>query len=58
MRESMERQAEAAGGPWAVVNTTWEGATHYPTAKAARAALTAAGYKGPYGKGTSSRWSR
>lgn len=58
MRDAMERQAEEAGGQWAVVNNTWEGAKHYRTAKDARRALHEAGYKGPYGKGTSSRWSK
>lgn len=55
----VEARAEAEGGQWAVVPSTgWSGARHFTTARAARNALTAAGYKGPYGKGTSSRWTR
>jgi hypothetical protein len=59
IRAQVEARAEAAGGPWAVVPSTgWAGAKHFQTAKAARGALRAAGFKGPVGKGTSSRWSR
>lgn len=58
IRAQVEARAEAAGGPWAVVPPgSWQG-KHFPTAKAARDALRAAGFKGPVGKGTSSRWSR
>ncbi len=49
----------AAEGPWAVVPASgWQGMKRFPTAKAARTALTAAGFRGPVGKGTSSRWTR
>lgn len=51
---------EASGGPWAVVSGEgWQGAAkHFRTAKEARVTLRAAGFKGPYGKGVSSRWTR
>lgn len=59
MRANVEAAAERAGGPWAVVGPTgWDASRHFATAREARAALHAAGFKGPYGKGTSSRWSR
>lgn len=59
IREKVAERAESEGGPWAVVQASgWQGAKHFPTAKAARNALTAAGFKGPYGKGASSRWTR
>ncbi len=55
----VEARAESEGGQWAVVPSSgWAGAKHFVTAKAARSALNAAGYKGPYGKGASSRWTR
>lgn len=53
----VEARAEAEGGQWAVVNASgWSGARHFRTAREARNALTAAGFKGPYGKGASTRW--
>lgn len=53
-----EERAEAAGGPWVVTRPgSFEG-KHFETAKAARNALKAAGFRGPYGRGTASRWSR
>lgn len=59
MAAQVEARAEGEGGQWAVVPATgWQGARHFTTAKQARVALTAAGFKGPYGKGTSSRWTR
>lgn len=59
LREQVEAKAESEGGPWAVVPATgWAGAKHFRTAKEARVALRAAGFKGPVGKGTSSRWTR
>ena len=59
IRARVEARAEAEGGPWAVVPSTgWSGAKYFQTAKAARGALRAAGFRGPVGKGTSSRWSR
>lgn len=58
-RAQVEERAEAEGGQWAVVPSSgWGGARHFPTAKQARTALQAAGFKGPYGKGASSRWTR
>jgi len=55
----VEERAETEGGQWAVVQPGgWAGAKHFKTAKQARTALQAAGFKGPYGKGTSSRWTR
>jgi hypothetical protein len=57
--QKVEERAETEGGQWAVVSSEgWSNAKHFKTAKSARTALTAAGFKGPYGKGTSSRWTR
>jgi len=59
IKDKVAARADAEGGPWAVVPSTgWAGAKNFPTAKAARVALTAAGFKGPYGKGASSRWTK
>jgi len=59
-RTAMQAADEASGGRWAVVSGEgWQGAAkHFHTAKDARVALRAAGFKGPYGKGISSRWTR
>jgi len=57
IKDRVAEKAEAEGGPWAVVQSSgWQGARHFRTAKEARVALRAAGFKGPYGKGASSRW--
>lgn len=59
LRQKVEERAESEGGQWAVVPAGgWGGAKHFRTAKEARVALTAAGFKGPVGKGASSRWTR
>lgn len=59
LKQKAVDRSEAEGGQWAVVPATgWAGARHFRTAKEARIALQAAGFKGPYGKGTSSRWTR
>lgn len=59
LAEKVAERSESEGGQWAVVNAGgWSGARHFRTAKEARTALTAAGFKGPYGKGASSRWTK
>ncbi len=59
LRQKVAERAEAEGGPWAVVPSSgWTGAKHFPTARQARTALKAAGFKGPSGKGAFSKWVR
>jgi hypothetical protein len=59
LAEKVAERSEAEGGQWAVVSANgWSGARHFRTAKQARTALTAAGFKGPQGKGSSSRWTK
>lgn len=47
------------GTTWAVVpESGWSPPKYFPTAHSARIALRAAGFRGPVGKGQSTRWSR
>jgi hypothetical protein len=56
-REEVAARAEAMGGRWVVTPpNAWQPIKVFRTAYQARVALRAAGFKGPQGKGTSSRW--
>jgi len=58
-RDEAARRGVESGSTWAVVPANgWAGAKSFPTSRAARHALTAAGFKGPVGRGQSSRWTR
>lgn len=56
-RAEVAARAEASGGRWVVTPPNqWVPIKVFRTAYQARVALRAAGFKGPHGKGASTRW--
>ncbi len=58
-KAAIAARGEENGSRWVVAPASgWAGSKPFATARQARTVLKAAGFKGPYGHGQSSRWTR
>lgn len=58
-KAAVAARADESDSRWLVVPSSgWAGAKPFATARQARTVLKAAGFKGPYGHGQASRWTR
>ena len=57
-KAEVRQKALERGGRWVIVGDDWTPRAFFPTAEQGRYVLRGAGFRGPFGQGTYSRWER